>query len=74
MRRLRRQPQASQPLHRRYRVYILIPLLLGYAMIYGCRSAPLRWVDRPEVRYHLIDDGETAGEGKGIHGGSRTQR
>jgi len=68
MRRRGDRHQTVQPWHRRYRIYILVPLILGYAMIYGCRNAPLRLVDRIEVRYESIDDGAAMGEGENAQG------
>jgi hypothetical protein len=56
MRRRAEQNQTAQPWYRRYRLYILIPLILGYAIIYGWRSAPLRLVDPINLPFEAVDN------------------
>lgn len=67
MRRQVEPHQAAQPWYRRYRVYLLIPLILGYAIIYGCRSTPLRLVRPTEAPYESINDSTSDEDGKAAH-------
>jgi hypothetical protein len=57
MRRQGKQDHTAQPWHRRYRVYLLIPIILGYFIIYGCGNPPLRRARPIKVPYEFIDDG-----------------